>query len=137
MNYAYCCYKGKNYKKSIEISNWILSEIEDDNFKILFRLGMAYYDDGQFKESLEIFKRASGCVKENSNEFKDTKKKINSCLKKIKGKDNEIRKKITEAIKRDDTKSGEEIEMESSRSDEFERIKLLGEGNFSVKSIFF
>lgn len=137
MNFAYCSYKAKKFEQSVKISKWILSEIEDDNYKILFRLGMVYFDQGQFSEALGVFKRALNCVLEGSADYKNSKKKVNSCMKMMRNKDNLMRKKMAEAIKRDEVQAGDEIEMEKSRADEFDKEKLLGEGNFSVISFLF
>lgn len=135
MNYSYCCFKNKDFENSINLSKFIIEELDDTNFKVYFRLGLVYFEDKKYRSAIEVFKIACELVDKESGEFKDTKKKINLCMREIKKRDFEERKRIQDAMfKRDDVP--EEVEIVKSRADDFEKIELLGEGNFSVKKIY-
>ena len=139
MNLAFACHKTKAYERSIELSRWLIQSFGGEgssHFKILFRLGMTYFEVNRFKEAYNAWRQAQMCVKEGSREFEDTEKKIRVAQKKMAGERVVRQRRFADAIRQEDQRAeSASSEVKVNRVDDFEKVKLLGTGNFSVRII--
>ena len=133
LNLSFAYYKDKQYKECIKWSRVILDEYEDDNFKVYFRLAKAYLDCGDFDSSLEAWQFAKLCVEEESENWKDVEKEIKRVYQMMRKSKAKERMKMLDQIRREEKQAEESTVTDVKRVDDFETVKLLGEGNFSVR----